>query len=71
MESAAYEKVVNNLTKHNVLLTTANGEYRSTYDIMQDIAGVWDQLTSMEQAAIAEQLAGKIVLLPERTKMCA
>ena len=71
MESAAYEEVVNNLTKHNVLLTTANGEYRSTYDILKDISGVWGQLTSMEQAAIAEQLAGKIALLPEHTEMCA
>lgn len=71
VESAKYEEVINNLTKHNVLLTTANGEYRSTYEIMQDIAGVWGQLSSMEQAAIAEQLAGKIVLLPERTEMCA
>lgn len=71
VESAAYEEVVNNLTKHQVLLTDANGEYRTTYAILQDIAGVWKDLTSMEQAAIAEQLAGKIVVLPVRTEMCA
>ena len=41
----------------NVALTE-NGEYRSTYDILKDIAAQWKNLTSMEQAAIAEALAG-------------
>ena len=58
IETAKYEEVVNNLTKHKVLLTEANGEYRTTYDILKDIAGVWNELTSMEQAAVAEQLSG-------------
>lgn len=71
VETASYEEVVKNLTQHQVLLTDANGEYRTTYAILQDIASVWRDLTSMEQAAIAEQLAGKIVVLPVRTEMCA
>jgi TP901 family phage tail tape measure protein len=58
IETSKYEKVIETLTSHNVLLTTANGEYRTTYDILQDIASVWKSLTSMEKAAIAEQLAG-------------
>ena len=41
----------------NVALTE-NGEYRSTYDILKDIAAQWKNLTSMEQAAMAEALAG-------------
>lgn len=41
----------------NVALTE-NGEYRSTYDILRDIAAQWKSLTSMEQAAMAEALAG-------------
>ena len=46
------------LSKHQVSLVDINGEYRKTYDIIKDIAGVWDQLTSMEQAAVIEALAG-------------
>lgn len=58
IETAKYEKVIDSLTKHNVALTTANGEYRSTYEILSDIADIWGELSTMEQAAIAEQLAG-------------
>ena len=58
------------LTGKGVKLTE-NGEFRSTYDILKDIAAIWKDLSSMEQASIAEQLAGKIVVLPERTEMCA
>lgn len=39
-------------------LTYANGEFRSTYDILKDIAGVWDDLTSMEQNTIVDIMAG-------------
>jgi TP901 family phage tail tape measure protein len=58
INEAKYEEVVNLLTKHKVLLTDANNEYRSTYDILKDIAGIWNELNSMEQAAVIEQLAG-------------
>lgn len=37
----------------DVALVDANNEYRSTCDIMADIAEKWDSLTSMEQAALA------------------
>lgn len=47
---------------------TDNGEYRSTYDILKDISAQWENLTSMEQAALTEALAGK--QLPGRTEMC-
>ena len=55
---AKYEEIVQMLTKYHVSLTDINGEYRSTYDIMKDIAAEWDKMTSMEQAALATQLAG-------------
>lgn len=55
---AKYEELVQMLTKYQVSLTDLNGEYRSTYDIMKDIAGMWGQLTSMEQAAMATEIAG-------------
>lgn len=58
LETSKYEEIVDALTKHNVALVDAAGEYRSTYDIVKDIAAQWDKMTSMEQAALATQLAG-------------
>ena len=55
---AKYEEIVGILTKQNVALREANGEYRSTYDILKDIAKVWGQLRSDEQAALVTNLAG-------------
>lgn len=57
IETAKYQKALDILTKYRVQLTE-NGEFRSTYDILKDIAAVWGELSSMEQANIAEQLAG-------------
>ena len=53
-----YNEMVQTLGKHQVTLTDINGEYRSTYDIVSDIADVWDQMSSMEQSALAETIAG-------------
>lgn len=58
MTEADYDKLVQQLTDFNVSLTDINGEYRSTYDIMQDIAAKWSDMSSMEQAALAEALSG-------------
>ena len=58
MTEADYDKLVQQLTDFNVSLTDINGEYRSTYDIMQDIASKWSDMSSMEQAALAEALSG-------------
>lgn len=58
MSEASYEELVQQLTDFNVALTTANGEYRSTYDIMSDIAKQWDNMTSMEQAALTTAMSG-------------
>lgn len=55
---AKYDKLVQALTRYNVALTDVTGQYRSTFDILQDIAKIWDQLDTMEQAALATQLAG-------------
>ena len=57
VNEAKYQKVIDLLTGEGVKLTE-NGEYRATYDILKDIADIWDKLSSMDQAAIAEQLAG-------------
>lgn len=58
METAKYQELVQALTDMNVSLVDINGEYRSTYDIMKDIAAQWDTMTSMEQAALITQIAG-------------
>lgn len=58
MEESTYENLVAGLTKHNVMLTDINGEYRSTYDIMKDISEHWSEMTNMEQSALAEAIAG-------------
>lgn len=58
MTSANYEELVNSLTDAGVKLRTVNGEYRSTYDILSDIAQQWDKMSSSEQAAMATALSG-------------
>lgn len=57
IETAKYQKVIDMLTGKGVNLTE-NGQYRSTYEILKDIASIWGELSSMEKAGIAEQLAG-------------
>ena len=36
----------------------SNGELRSTYDILNDLAGVWDQLSSKQKQFFGEKVAG-------------
>lgn len=55
-------------TTTSVSLKDINGEYRNTYDILSDLAAIWDKLDSMSQAGIAEKLAGKLV--PVRIEIC-
>ena len=61
MTEAEYNDLVNALTKFNVKITDVNGEFRSTYDIIKDIAAIWDTLDSKSQAALTEKLAGRLV----------
>lgn len=55
--NASLGELVKNLT--GVDLTDANGEFRSTYDILIDISKVFDTLNSKEQALLLEEIAGK------------
>lgn len=41
-----------------VAIVDANGDLRSTYDILNDLAAIWDELQTTERAAVAEMLAG-------------
>lgn len=58
MSEAKYGELVEGLTNAGVKLTDMNGEFRSTYDILADIAKVWNTIGSMEQAGLATALAG-------------
>lgn len=58
MTEAKYEDLVSVLTDAGVQLRDLNGEYRSTYDIISDLAAKWDDLSSMTQAALATNIAG-------------
>lgn len=58
MTTSKYEELISALTDTGVALRDVNGEYRSTYDIMSDLAKKWDSLTSMQKAALATNIAG-------------
>ena len=36
-----------------------NGQLRSTFDIMTDLASVWDTMNTREREYLAQQIAGK------------
>ena len=41
------------------IIDQSNGQLRSTYDILEDLASIWNRLTSVEQQKLGEALAGK------------
>lgn len=49
-----------NLTNGKVNIFGDDGEFRSTYEIMKDIANVYDELDSKTQADLLETVAGKM-----------
>ena len=48
-----------NLTHGDVNIFKDDGSFKSTYEIMQDIAKVYDDLTDTERASLLETIAGK------------
>lgn len=58
MTESQHDAMIKALANYKVSLVDVNGEYKSTYEIMQEIAAEWHNMTSMEQAAIAELVAG-------------
>ena len=48
-----------NMTGGKVNIFDASGDFKSTYEIMQGIAEVWDDLSSIDQADLLETIAGK------------
>lgn len=61
MTTSEYDNIVQALTNYKVSLTDDNGNLRSTYDIMKDIADVAKELENTDPnafAALAETLSG-------------
>lgn len=48
-----------NLTHGKVNIFEDNGDFKSTYEILQGIHDVWDDLNDIEQADLLENVAGK------------
>lgn len=48
-----------NQTQGSVNIFDETGNFRATYDIIEDIAKVWDQISQTDQAALLETIAGK------------
>lgn len=48
-----------NMTHGQVNIFDDEGKFRNIYEIMQDIARVYDDLSSTDQAALLETIAGK------------
>lgn len=53
------QQQVYNMTGQKVNIFDDTGNFKSTYDIMQEIAAVWDDLNSVQQADLLETIAGK------------
>jgi TP901 family phage tail tape measure protein len=53
--------LIENLVGVSLVYTSGEleGEFRSTYEIIRDIAKEWDNLNSQEQALLLEEVAGK------------
>lgn len=47
------------MTHGKVNIFDDSGEFKSTYEILQGIANVWDELSSTDQAELLETVAGK------------
>lgn len=54
--------------KVDIMSDEAGTQFKSTYQIMKEIAGVWDDISDVDQAALLEKLSGG--LLPGCTVMC-
>lgn len=60
MEVSKVQTQILNLTHNQVdIIDQSTGEFRSTYQILQDIAEVWDSLNSQSRSSLLEIIAGK------------
>lgn len=47
------------LQKYGIQVKSANGDLKSTYDVLTELKPVWDSLTDVERQALGQTLAGK------------
>lgn len=57
--TAENDEYIASITGGQGVIDKQTGELRSTFDILQDLAGAWDKLTSVEKQELAETVAGK------------
>lgn len=57
--TAENDEYIASITGGQGVIDKQTGELRSTFDILQDLAGAWDTLTSVEKQELAETVAGK------------
>lgn len=57
--TAKNDEYIASITGGQGVIDKQTGELRSTFDILQDLAGAWDKLTSVEKQELAETVAGK------------
>lgn len=55
-----------NLTKGKVNIFDNVGNFRDTYDIINDIAKVWKEISQTDQAALLEVVAGRVYLYVQK-----
>ena len=53
------QKQILNQTKGSVNIFDDTGNIRATYDIMEDIAKVWDHISQTDQSALLDTIAGE------------
>lgn len=53
-----YASEIQALTGFNIMVEGSTTEFKDLYDILEGIAGVWDQLSDTQQARVAEILGG-------------
>lgn len=46
------------LQKYGIQVKSANGDLKSTYDVLAELKPVWDNLTDAERQALGQTLAG-------------
>ena len=56
--TGSQKKKYNMFKDWGVDLLDANGELKSTYDVLKDVRGIWDDLSSVEQTTAATAIGG-------------
>lgn len=52
-------KLSSQFNQLGITMLDTDGQIRSTFDILKDLSGVWDGLTTNQKTYLAELMAGK------------